>query len=96
MRFPLSSGLLFPETLIVVALGSKQLLEVRLAVHHTLHGSVVSEGHDHIAVAALQARLVEHLLALFLLNDGLLGGIDGLVAHMALLSVQGGPAKPGG
>jgi hypothetical protein len=96
LRFPLSRGLLFSEALIIVTLGGKQLLEVRLAIHHPLHGCIISEGNDHTTVAALEAGLVEHLLALLLFNDGLLSGIDSLVAYMALLSVQGSLTEPGG
>lgn len=93
---PLGTGLFFAKTLVVVTLSSKELFEVGLAVHNSLHGCIVSEGNDYTAVATLETGLVEHLLTLLLLNYGLLGGIDSLVAHMALLSVQCGLTEPRG
>lgn len=93
MWLPFRRSLLFAKALVVVSLRSKQLLEVRLAVHNSLHGRVVSEGHNHVAVAALEAVLVEHFLALLLLDDCLLSSIYSLVACVALLSVQVSPTE---
>lgn len=90
MGLPLGGDLLLAESLIIVALLCKELLEVRLAVDNALHGSIVAKGDNDIAVGTLEACLVEDLLALLLLNHSLLSGIHCLVASMALLSVQGG------
>lgn len=90
---PLLGVFLLAETLVVVALGGEELLEVGLAVDHALHGRVVAQGHDHATVAALEACLVEHLLSLLLLDHCLLCCVDGLVTDGTLLGVQGCPAE---
>jgi hypothetical protein len=69
---PLRGVPLLSEALIVIALGSKQLLEVRLAICDTVHGGVVSKRKDNLAMSATQTSLVEELLLFFVFNDNLL------------------------
>jgi hypothetical protein len=76
--------LILAKALIVVTLGGKELLEMRLAIENTLHGSVVSKGECTFAVRALQTTLVESLLVFFVFHHYFLSDIHCLVAHCTL------------
>jgi len=49
---PFPGELLFTEPLVVVAFLGKELLEVRFAIHHSLHRRVITQSQHDLAVRA--------------------------------------------
>eukprot|EP01136_Pigoraptor_vietnamica_P015196 Opistho-1_new@58055 len=86
---PLLLMLLAAKALVVVSLELEELLKVRLAVVHAPDSRVVAEGQRLLALVALEARLMEHLLV----RADALHRVHSLLAHHALVARAAGSAS---